>query len=231
MSSSAVSGTARQERIRSALASHPLYFILDETLCTERTAAVLAGEALAAGVKMLQTRFKSIDLGSYLELARHLRKLCTDNGCLLIINDQLDLALQSAADGIHVGSQDMAVADIRALDNNLIIGRSVRTVEDALQAQADGADYIGSGAVFASTTKQTAAVIGIAGISAISSAISIPLVGIGGINVGNCSDVLASGAAGFCSIAPFLACQDIGNLVLQFKTGSVQTGNVEGSRC
>ncbi len=191
-------------RILQALARHPLYFILDSSLCDRQDALGVARAAMAGGVKVLQIRFKDLSNRSYLELARSVRDLSREHNCLMIVNDRLDIALLSGADGIHVGPEDYGVADIREVSRDLIVGRSARTPEDALLAQAAGADYVGSGAVFASSTKPGAPVIGVEGLKAIASTVQIPVVGIGGVTLENCPAVLDSGAAGFCSIAPFV---------------------------
>ena len=204
-------------RFAQAVASHPLYFILDASLCRNRDPVRVAYDAVAGGVKVLQTRFKSIGNRRYLDLARKLKGICREKNCLLIINDRLDIALLSGADGIHVGAEDFTVAEIRSLSSSLIVGRSARTTADALQAQAEGADYIGSGAIFASSTKQTAPVIGTKGLQRIVSSVDIPVVGIGGINEENCEQVLQTGAAGFCSIGPFRARRSIKNLAADFR--------------
>ncbi|MCB1185618.1 thiamine phosphate synthase [bacterium] len=205
------------DRFSRAIALHPLYFILDSSLCKNRDPIRVAFDAVAGGVKVLQTRFKSLGNRKYLDLARKLHSICREKDCLLIINDRVDIALMSGADGVHVGADDFSVQEIRHISENLIIGRSARNVADAQQAQMDGADYIGTGAVFASTTKQTAPVIGLRGLEKVVRSVEIPVVGIGGIQEDNCASVLKTGAAGFCSIGPFRARRSVKNLAAEFK--------------
>ncbi|MEZ5338817.1 MAG: thiamine phosphate synthase [bacterium] len=204
-------------RFRRAISLHPLYFILDSSICSNRDPVRVAYDAVGGGVKVLQTRFKSLGNRRYLDLARKLRGICREKDCLLIINDRVDIALMSGADGVHVGAEDFTVQEIRQIGASLIVGRSARTIPDAIQAQADGADYIGSGAVFASSTKQSAPVIGLKGLEKIVRAVTIPVVGIGGINEENCASVVNTGAAGFCSIGPFRARRSVRNLAADFK--------------
>lgn len=204
-------------RFGRALAVHPLYFILDASLCKNREAVRVGFDAVAGGVKVIQTRFKSLSNRKYIDLARKLKGICMEKDCLLIINDRLDVALLSGADGVHVGSDDFSIQEVRSLKSGLIVGCSARTTQSALQAQEDGADYIGSGAVFASTTKQSAPVIGTRGLEKIVDAVNIPVVGIGGINEQNHAAVLQTGAAGFCSIGPFRARRSVRNLAADFK--------------
>jgi thiamine-phosphate pyrophosphorylase len=204
-------------RFNRALSIHPLYFILDASLCINREAVRVGFDAVAGGVKVIQTRFKKLSNRKYIDLARKLKGICAEKDCLLIINDRLDVALLSGADGVHVGSDDFSIQEVRSLKSGLIVGCSARTIQDAQQAEEAGADYIGSGAVFASSTKQSAPVIGTRGLEKIVNSVSIPVVGIGGINEANCGAVLQTGAAGFCSIGPFRARRSVRNLAADFR--------------
>ena len=240
LTGTAIPGVSRKEeaaepydnnknRFSRALSIHPLYFILDASLCKNREAVRVGYDAVAGGVKVIQTRFKSLSNRRYLDLARKLKGICAEKDCLLIVNDRLDVALLSGADGVHVGSDDFSIAEIRSLSSGLIIGRSARSAQDALDAQSQGADYIGSGAVYASSTKQTAPVIGTRGLATIVRAVNIPVVGIGGITEENYEAVLKSGAAGFCSIGPFRARRSVRNLAAEFKRHSRQQARSHGT--
>jgi len=195
----------RQEAILAALQACPLYFILDESLFDAHEPVELAREVVEAGVQMLQLRVKQMPHLKLQELALKVREITYDGGCLLIINDSVDLAVSCGADGVHLGVEDAAVAEVRARQPELMIGGTARTPEAAWQAEVDGADYVGSGSVFTSGTKPGLPLIGIEGLAAVNSYVSIPVVGIGGINLDNCSDIVATQVAGFCSIQPFLA--------------------------
>ena len=210
----------KDNRVANALAMHPLYFILDSSLCRNRDAVRVAYDAVAGGVRIMQTRFKNIGNRRYLDMVRKIAGICHEKDCLLIINDRPDIAMLSGADGVHVGADDFTVPEMRSLSDSMIIGRSARTVQVASQAQTDGADYIGSGAVFASRTKQTAPVIGVRGLERIAMSVDIPVVGIGGINEDNSEEVLSVGAAGFCSIGPFRARRSVRNLAADFRRTS-----------
>ena len=194
----------RQEAILAALRACPLYFILDESLFKVHKPVDLAKQVVKAGVRMLQLRVKKMDAPEQLSLALEVRKVTARAGCLFIVNDSLGLAGQCGADGVHLGADDIAVADARNLAPELIIGGTARTPEAAWQAEVDGADYVGCGSVFGSNTKPGLPIISLDGLAAVNRYISIPVVGIGGITLDNCPEVMATQVAGFCSVAPFL---------------------------
>jgi thiamine-phosphate pyrophosphorylase len=129
----------------------------------------------------------------------------------LIINDRLDIALASGAEGLHIGQSDLPLKEARRIGGaGLIIGVSASTPEKALEAERDGADYIGAGAVFPTGSKaDVSTIIGIEGLMSICSAVKIPVVGIGGIGQGNAKDIMAAGAAGAAVISAILSQPDI----------------------
>ncbi|MBN2080582.1 thiamine phosphate synthase [bacterium] len=204
-------------RIEQALADCPLYFILDESLCGNRDPLRVGYDAINGGVRMLQLRFKTLSDRELLDLARRLKHLCVEQECLLFINDRLDIALLSGADGIHVGATDLRVSDIKHLGPNLLVGMTARKPADAQEAQRSGAAYIGSGSVFSSKTKPGLPVIGLRGLSRITQMVSVPVVAIGGITLANCHKTLENGARGFCSIKPFVSRRSLKNLVAEFR--------------
>jgi thiamine-phosphate pyrophosphorylase len=193
----------RQEAILAALRACPLYFILDESLFAAQPPIQTAEEALQAGVRMLQLRTKKLAKSEVRELALAIRKTTASQNCLFIINDSLDLAHECGADGVHLGAEDMSVAEARAQASEFIIGGTARTCEAAWQAELDGADYVGCGSVFPSETKANLPIVGVEGLSEVNRYVSIPVVGIGGITMENCKEVRATQVAGFCSVAPF----------------------------
>ena len=213
----AVSDEPTENRVSLALRSHPLYFILDESLCRHRDPLRLAYDVVSAGVRMIQLRFKKLGTRELLDMARRIKRLTAEYNCLLIINDRADVALLSGADGVHVGALDLTVSEIRQLGSNLLVGATARTPQAAVAAQSSGADYIGCGAVFSSKTKQEVPVIGTTTLARIVKTVDIPVVGIGGITLENCCKAIDAGAAGFCSIRPFTSRRSVKNLVKDFK--------------
>jgi thiamine-phosphate pyrophosphorylase len=216
-------------RIRAALGKCPLYFILDESLCQYRDPLRVGYDAIVGGVRIMQLRFKRLATRELLELARKLRGLCAEQDCLLIINDRLDIAVLSGADGIHVGASDISINDIRQLSPDLLVGVTARKPQDAMAAQETGADYVGSGSVFGSKTKPGLPVIGTRGLRTITQAVDIPVVAIGGVTLENCQRVMAAGASGFVSIKPFTSRRSVKNLVAEFRRHSAATTSQAGS--
>ena len=178
-----------------------LYFITDAGF--GRTHEELAEAVLKAGVKIIQFREKKASTKSMVETARRIRKLCDEYDALFFVNDRLDVALASYADGVHLGQEDMPASIAKELFDGLI-GVSAENEREAVQAEKDGADYIGAGPVFETTTKEDAGrAIGLEGLRRIVDAVSIPVVGIGGITKRNAHLVLeiADGIAVISAIA------------------------------
>lgn len=188
-----------------ALRACPLYFILDESLFKVHDPLELTKQVVKAGVRMLQLRVKKMRPAQLHDLALEVRKVTARSKCLFIVNDSLELAQHCGADGVHLGADDLGVAEARRLAPELIIGGTARTPEAAWQAEVDGADYVGCGSVFGSKTKPGLPVIGVEGLAAVNRYVSIPVTAIGGITPENCAEVMTTQVAGFSSIAPFLA--------------------------
>jgi thiamine-phosphate pyrophosphorylase len=180
-----------------------LYLVTDRRLSLGRTTCEVVAEAIAGGVTAVQLREKHCSTREFIAEARLVKKLLQGTSIPLIINDRLDVALAVAAEGVHLGQQDMSISDARRLAGpRLIIGISAESLADALRAEAEGADYIGISPVFASTTKtDTAKPLGLAGIRRIREAVRLPLVGIGGITVDNAIEVLRAGADGVAVVS------------------------------
>ncbi len=185
-----------------------LYVIVDGEWLKGRSHAEVARKAILGGARVIQLREKIMDKKNMLPLARDLRRICSEAGVLFIVNDYLDVALDCEADGLHVGQDDLPV-DVarRLLKPNQILGCSASTVEEAKAAQAAGADHIGVGSIFATSTKD-AAVVGPAMIADIRKAVSLPLVAVGGINKGNLAAVLEAGADAAAVITAVSVAQD-----------------------
>ncbi|MCQ2374030.1 MAG: thiamine phosphate synthase, partial [Phascolarctobacterium sp.] len=151
--------------------------------------------------------------------ATELKQLCDSYKVPLIINDRLDVAMAVGAAGVHVGQSDFPCAEARRLlGENYVIGVSAHNPEEALQAVADGADYLGCGAVFGSVTKHNVGTLGLDKLRTIRKVVTIPMVGIGGINSSNYEAVLETGANGAAVVSGILAAEDISKEVLKFKT-------------
>jgi thiamine-phosphate pyrophosphorylase len=208
---------AQLGRLQTALAYCPFYFILDESLCELRDPLRIAYDAVAGGARVVQLRFKTLSARELLSLATRLKAICSERGCLLIINDRVDIAALSGAAGVHLGAEDLTVSDARRIEPELLIGVTARTPAEAQAAEAAGADYVGSGSVFPSPTKPGLPVIGAVGIRTIARAVSIPVVGIGGITIENCSQVFKAGAAGICCVSQFTARRSVKNLTAQLR--------------
>ncbi len=185
-----------------------LYVITDER--DDRDSLLKACEAaLRGGAGTIQLRRKRDNGRELMELGRALRELTATYRALYIVNDRIDVALATHADGVHVGQEDVPLAAARRLMGSKIIGVSVATVVQAREAQAGGADYLGVGAVFATDSKDDAVVCGLSGLRKIAAAISgCPVVAIGGINQTNADAVLAVGAAGLAVVSAVMGSDD-----------------------
>jgi len=186
-----------------------VYFVVGTQDCgysMERTVEIVR-EALQGGVGTLQLRDKGSKLSAQerLALGRQLQALCQETGALFFVNDDVELAVRLQADGVHVGQDDMQLAEVRkAVGPEMYIGVSAGTIEEALAAHAGGADCIGVGAMFATSSKADAGEpIGPAGLRAIREAVGreLPIVGIGGITQENAAEVIAAGADGVAVIS------------------------------
>lgn len=163
----------------------------------------MAAGALRGGAGVLQLRHKQLARGDLLVLARRLRDLTREAGALLVVNDHVDLALLSEADGVHLGADDLSVAAARRIaSDRLLIGASASTPEAALAAIASGADYIGCGPAFATPLKPQKAVIGPGGVAAVTTAVGkpVPVFAIGGIDASNIRRLIAAGVRRACVV-------------------------------
>ena len=189
-----------------------LYLVTDRTLSGDRPLEKIVCESVASGVTAVQLREKNSGTREFLEQAFTLRQATTQLGIPLIINDRLDIALACRADGIHLGQDDMQCALARRIaGNDMIFGISVSTLNEALQAETDGADYLGVGPLFTTPTKADALpATGLDVLRSIRRAVRIPLVGIGGINYTNAGDVIRAGADGVAVVSAIIASPDPG---------------------
>ncbi len=158
--------------------------------------------ALLGGVKIIQIRDKGLPAQDFIKLASDALKITRANDGFLIINDAVEVAKVVGADGIHLGQEDMPVKEARKIiGNDTVIGISVKTVDEALRAQEDGADYLAVNGVFPTATKEDLGYcVGIEGVTRIRQYTRLPLVGIGGINLHNCRSVIEAGADGIAVV-------------------------------
>lgn len=187
-----------------------LYAVTDRSWLHGRSLIQQVREALEGGTTMLQLREKELDYGHFLEEGLEIQKLCRNFHVPFIINDNVTLAKEIGADGVHVGQSDMAAGDVRALlGPDKILGVSAQTVEQAVLAEKSGADYLGVGAVFPTGSKADAVEVSHNTLREICSAVSIPVVAIGGITRDNVSQLAGSGICGIAVISAIFAQTDI----------------------
>lgn len=200
-------GGRAQERIRGQLR---LYLVTDRPLSLGRDIAWVVEEAVKGGVTMVQLREKDIDTREFIELARRLQPILKSKGVPLIINDRIDVALAVDADGVHIGQSDMPYELARRLlGPDKIIGLSVETQDEVLEANALDVDYIAASPVYSTATKtDTAPPFGLDGLREAVLASRHPLVAIGGMNVGTAPAVFAAGADGIAVVSAICSAPD-----------------------
>ncbi len=187
-----------------------LYAVTDRAWTGRQTLLEQLEDALKGGVTLVQLREKNLPQEDFLAEALAAKELCHRYGVPLLINDDVDLALQCGADGVHVGAEDRPVAEIRRLAGpDFLIGATAKTVAQAQAAQADGADYIGVGAVFPSPTKPNAVGITQEELAAICASVTIPAVAIGGITRDNLSQLSGCGAVGAAVVSALFGAPDV----------------------
>ena len=187
-----------------------LYAVTDRSWLNGRTLKEVVKESLDGGVTFVQLREKHLDQEHFLEEARELKELCKEYHVPFVINDNVDIAVMMDADGVHVGQSDMEAGDVRKkLGPDKIIGVSAQTVEQAILAEKRGADYLGVGAVFHTSSKDDAEDVPFETLKAICEAVSIPVIAIGGITQGNVHELAKSGICGIAVISAIYAKEDI----------------------
>ncbi len=186
---------------------YSLYLVTDRGLSRGRSSEEIVRAAVRGGVTCVQLREKNCSTREFVREARSLQPILQRLKIPLIINDRLDVALAIGADGVHLGQSDMHISDARRLVGEaMIIGISAENRGDAILAEQQGADYIGISPVFATDTKvDTASPLGLDGIRQIRKAVKIPLVGIGGIHVGNARDIISAGADGIAVVSAIVS--------------------------
>jgi thiamine-phosphate pyrophosphorylase len=188
-----------------------LYVITDRALARGRPLEEIVAAAIRGGATMIQLREKERPVREIVDTGRRLLEITRPAGVPLIVNDRVDVAMAIDADGVHVGQDDLPVADARRLVGpDKIVGASAGTVQEAVQAEADGADYVGVGSIFATATKPDAGpAIGPEAISEIRTVVRIPIVAIGGITPANAAEAIHAGAHGVAVLSAVVGADDV----------------------
>jgi thiamine-phosphate pyrophosphorylase len=192
-----------------------LMVVSDRRLAEPRTVLEVVEAALAAGTPAIQLRDKEASAAELFSQARALLPAVRIAGALLFINDRVDVALAVGADGVHIGPSDIPVADVRRIvPPHFLIGYSTDDAARARAAEADGASYIGCGAVFGTATKEVGdEAIGVDRLDEVAAAVQIPVIGIGGIRPGNVARVAATRAAGAAVVGAVMSAADVSRAV------------------
>lgn len=187
-----------------------LYAVTDRAWTGKQTLYEQVEAALKGGVTCVQLREKELDETAFLQEAKELCALCRRYGVPFLVNDNVEIAIACGADGIHVGQEDLTAGEVRRrVGENMILGVSVHTVEEACQAVRDGADYLGLGAVFPTSTKTDVEQMSNETLRAICDAVDVPIVAIGGINRGNILRLAGSGVDGVALVSAVFSAEDI----------------------
>jgi len=187
-----------------------LYVITDEQLSNGSSHAELARLACEGGADVIQLRDKTMDRDEFMRTAAEIRRITSSYGVLFIVNDRVDVAIDVKADGVHVGQSDMALTDAVKVKGDMLIGVSAGDLEEALTAERGGADYIGYGPIFTTTSKHDArAAVGTDRLRDIVNKLRIPVVAIGGISKENAADVVRAGADGIAVISAVVSQKDV----------------------
>ncbi|MDY4414522.1 MAG: thiamine phosphate synthase [Ruminococcus sp.] len=187
-----------------------LYAITDRSWLNGKTLSEEVEKAIIGGATFIQLREKNLNFGDFLNEAIEIRKICNKYKIPFVIDDNVEIAIKSGADGVHLGQNDMSIPQARRiLGNNKIIGATARTAEQAIKAEQEGADYIGSGAVFATSTKSDTVPLSYENLCKICSSVSIPVVAIGGINIENVKSLKDGGISGVAVVSGIFKSDDV----------------------
>ena len=187
-----------------------LYAVTDRAWLGARTLCEQVEAALKGGVTCVQLREKELEEAAFLQEAKDIQALCRRYGVPFIVNDNVDIAVACGADGVHVGQEDMRAGEVRRLvGENMILGVSVHTVVEARQAVRDGADYLGLGTVFPTSTKTDVDVMPRETLRTICCAVDVPIVAIGGLNRGNILQLSGSGVDGVALVSAIFGAENI----------------------
>jgi thiamine-phosphate pyrophosphorylase len=187
-----------------------LYAILDPEQIGGNSPDSVLRQLLQGGAKMIQLRAKAMSSRDFIQLAQKARDLTIPFDCKLIVNDRIDIALGSAADGVHLGQEDLPLEVGRKLLGDRLIGISTHSLEQAKEAEANGADYIGFGPIFGTATKNTGYTArGVEMLARVRAAVALPIIAIGGITEANIQEVWRAGADSAAIISVILKADDV----------------------
>lgn len=187
-----------------------LYLVTDRTWLKDQTLSEVVELAIKNNVTFVQLREKNLDYYKFKKLAIEIKKITDKYNIPFVINDNIQIAIEVDADGVHVGQDDLEASRAREiLGENKILGVSVSNVEEAIKAERAGADYLGAGSIFPTSSKSDAICIGVDEVKKITRAVNIPVVGIGGINETNIHLLKDSGLDGIALISAILSKEDI----------------------
>ena len=182
-----------------------MYFITDSTFCGEEEFLRRVEDALRGGITLLQIREKNKTTREYIDLAEKVHALTVKYNVPLIIDDRIDVAMAVGAEGVHLGQSDMPVATARKiLGDDIIIGATTKTVPQALEAYEQGADYLGVGAIYPTTTKVKTVLTSVETLADICHAVPIPVNAIGGLNKDNIDVLKDADIAGICVVSAIM---------------------------
>lgn len=196
-----------------------LYLILDIQALQDRSEMEVARQAIQGGAKVIQLRDKKHTKQELLPIATELKRLCAAGGVLFIVNDYLDIALAVEADGLHLGQEDLPLPVARRLvPEEMLLGCSTATVAEAVKAEQEGADYIAVGSLFPTMSKEKVRMAGLETLRQVKQRVSLPIIGIGGINAKNVEQVIRAGASGVAVISAVLGAEDVEQAAHQMAT-------------
>ena len=187
-----------------------IYVLADNTPAPEKKQTDIAQAALKGGARIIQFRAKDMAKPEFLNAAREMVRLCKDHDALLIINDYLDIALEVGAGAVHLGADDLSIAEAKKRGPGLIIGRSTHSLEEAIEVEKQGADYIAFGAIFPTSTKgRPTPIQGLEKLKEVCAKVQKPVVAIGGINCSNLASVKKAGASAAAFISEVVCAEKI----------------------
>ncbi len=206
--------------VTSLIRAGGLYCLTAEKFSKGRSNVEVVSSMLAAGIKLVQYREKTKEMDEKLRECEQLRELTRQAGAAFIINDDVELAVLVKADGVHVGQEDMPIKEVRKLvGNDMAIGLSTHSAQQAAQAVVHGADYIGVGPIYATQTKEdVCAPVGLSYLNHVATKIDLPFVVIGGIKASNIAEVVSHGANCFAMITEIVEANDIAGRIQELNT-------------
>lgn len=197
---------------------YTLYLVTDRTFISTKTLCEAVEQAITGGCTMVQLREKSISSLDFYNLAKEIKHITNKYSVPLIINDRIDIALSVGAEGVHIGQSDLPASVVRKIiGRDMLLGVSASFLPQAIQAQNDGADYLGVGAMFPTRTKSDAKIVPMNELQKIRQSVSIPIVAIGGINKNNARKFMDMGINGIAVISAILAQPDITQAAIELK--------------